>query len=141
MLVNEILNTEIAPLRISDPVSLALAKLDLLHINKFVVVDEDSKILGMITIETLAEVVDENTLMSELPLEEMISVPKSQHLFETTRQMFAHELYVLPVADGDKKFLGLVRKREVLNALSDLFNLSSYGSVLTIELAQIYYTL
>jgi len=141
MLVNEILNTEIAPLRISDPVSLALAKLDLLHINKFVVVDEDSKILGMITIETLAEVVDENTLMSELPLEEMISVPKSQHLFETTRQMFAHELYVLPVADGDKKFLGLVRKREVLNALSDMFNLSSYGSVITIELAQIDYTL
>lgn len=141
MLVNEILNTEIAPLRVSDPVSLALAKLDLLHISKFVVVDDENKILGMISIETLAEVVDEETKISELPLDEIVSVPKSQHLFETTRQMFAHELYVLPVANSDLQFLGFVRKREVLNALSHIFNLSSYGSVITIELAQIDYTL
>ena len=141
MLVNEILNTEIAPLRITDPVSLALAKLDLLHINKFIVVDEENKVLGMITIETLAEVVDENVSLSELPLEEDVWVPKSQHLFETTRKMFAHELYVLPVVDGEKNFLGLVRKREVLNALGEIFNLSSYGSVITIELEQMDYTL
>lgn len=141
MLVNEILNTEIAPLRISDPVSLALAKLDLLHISKFVVVDSENKICGMISIETLAEVLDEEIKLSELPLDEIIYVPKSQHLFETTRQMFAHELYVLPVADSERNFLGLVRKREVLNALNDIFNLSSFGSVITIELAKIDYTL
>lgn len=141
MLVNEILNTEIAPLKESDPVSLALAKLDLLHINKFVVVDADHKIKGMISIETLAEVVDENTILTDLPLEEIISVPITQHLFETTRQMFANELYVLPVTDNENNFLGLVRKREVLNGLGDIFNLSSYGSVITIELAQIDYTL
>lgn len=80
MLVNEILNTEIAPLKESDPVSLALAKLDLLHINKFVVVDADHKIKGMISIETLAEVVDESTILTDLPLEEIISVPITQHL-------------------------------------------------------------
>jgi len=141
MIVNEILNIEIAPLKVSDPVSLALTKLDLLHINKFVVVNDDNKIEGMISIETLAEVVNEETPLSELPLEDIISVPYSQHLFETTRQMFANELYVLPVADADRNFLGLVRKREVLNALNEIFNLSSYGSVLTIELAQIDYTL
>lgn len=67
MLVNEILNTEIAPLKESDPVSLALAKLDLLHINKFVVVDADHKIKGLISIETLAEVVDE-VLFSQICL-------------------------------------------------------------------------
>lgn len=141
MIVNEILNTEIAPLRITDPVSLALAKLDLLHISKFVVVDLENRIQGLISIEALAEVVDEETVLSELPLEEIVSVPRSQHLFETTRQMFAHELYVLPVADEENNFLGLVRKREVLNALNEIFNLSSYGSVITIELAQIDYTL
>lgn len=141
MIVNEILNIEIAPLKVSDPVSLALTKLDLLHINKFVVVNDDNKIEGMISIETLAEVVNEETPLSELPLEDIISVPNSQHLFETTRQMFANELYVLPVADADQNFLGLVRKREVLNALNEIFNLSSFGSVLTIELAQIDYTL
>ncbi len=48
---------------------------------------------------------------------------------------------MLPVPDSENNFLGLVRKREVLNALNEIFNLSSYGSVLTIELAQIDYTL
>ncbi len=141
MLVHEIVNTEIAPLRISNPVSLAITKLDLLHINKFVVVDEENMIKGMISIETLADVLDESTPLSELPLDEAIWVPKSQHLFETTRLMFAHELYVLPVADAELNYEGLVRKREVLNALGDIFNLATYGSVITIELAQIDYTL
>jgi len=141
MIVNEILNTEIAPLKMSDPVSLARTKLDLLHINKFVVVNDSNKIEGMIGIETLAEILDEDTKLSDLSLEAIISVPKSQHLFEVTRQMFANELYVLPVVDAENEFLGLVRKREVLNALNEIFNLSSYGSVITIELAQIDYTL
>ncbi|WP_018128257.1 CBS domain-containing protein [Balneola vulgaris] len=141
MLVHEILNTEIAPLRDSDTVSLALTKLDLLHINKFVVVNSEDEVKGMVEIETLAEVLDESTLISELPLGDPIWVPSTQHLFETTRQMVAHELYVLPVADRNMKYLGLVRKREVLNALGDIFNLATYGSVITIELSQMDYTL
>ncbi len=141
MLVNEILNTEIAPLKLTDPVSLALAKLDLLHINRFVVVNDLHKIEGMISIETLAEVVDEDTQLSELPLENAVWVSKSQHIFETTRQMFAHELYVLPVADTEMNFQGLVRKREILNSLGEIFNLASFGSVITIELNQMDYTL
>ncbi len=141
MLVNEILNTEIAPLKLSDPVSLALAKIDLLHINKFVVVDDENKIQGMISIETLAEVVDEDTLLKELPLDDVIWVTKAEHIFETTRRMFAQELYVLPVADSELNFQGLVRKREVLNALGEIFNLATYGSVITIELSQMDYTL
>ncbi len=141
MLVEEILNTDIAPLTEKDAVSLALTKLDLLHIQKFVVVNEEGKATGMVNIETLAEVVDESTKLSELPLEELVSVRPMQHLFETTRLMFAHELYVLPVTDAHGKFLGLVRKREVLHALNEIFNLSSYGSVITIELNQRDYTL
>ena len=45
MLVQEILNTDIAPLKISDTVALALTKLDLLHTTKFPVV-EDGRLGG-----------------------------------------------------------------------------------------------
>lgn len=141
MLVAEILNTEIAPLKLTDPVSLAMAKLELLHINKFVVVDDENTLQGMLSVEALAEIVDENTLIKDLALDELVSVPSYQHIFETTRQMFAHELYLLPVADEEFKFLGFVRKREVLDALTDIFNLSAFGSVITIELQQMDYTL
>lgn len=141
MLVAEILNKDIAPLRLKDPVSLAITKMDLMRTHKFVVVNEENKTEGMINMQTLIEVADEETKLEELPLDDLVFVRQSQHLFETTRQMFSHELYVLPVIDGENQLLGLVRKREVLNALGNMFNLSSFGSVITIDLDEMDYTL
>ncbi len=141
MLVAEILNKDIAPLRLKDPVSLAITKMDLMRTHKFVVINEENKVEGMISMQTLVEVADEETKLEDLPLDELVFVRQSQHLFETTRQMFSHELYVLPVIDGENNLLGLVRKREVLNALGDMFNLSSFGSVITIDLDEMDYTL
>ncbi|GAB5409817.1 MAG: hypothetical protein BalsKO_21820 [Balneolaceae bacterium] len=140
MLVQEILNTEIAPLKTTDKVALALTKLDLLHTTKFPVVDE-GKLVGMISLETLIEVSNEEILIQETPLDESIFLPNDQHLFEATRKMLSHELFILPVVDGDKNFLGVIKKRDVLEALSDLFNLESFGSVLTIEMTPYDFTL
>lgn len=140
MLVQEILNTEIAPLKATDTVALALTKLDLLHTTKFPVV-EDGKLIGMIALETLIEVNNEEILIQEVPLDESIFLPNDQHLFEATRKMLSHELFILPVVDGDKNFLGVIKKREVLEALSNLFNLESFGSVLTIEMMPYDFTL
>ena len=141
MLVAEILNTEISPLSLNDTVSTAITKLELLRVNKFIVVNEILKAQGMINTELLMEVQDESMLLSQLPLEPVIAVHRTQHVFETTRLMFANELYILPVVDGEQNYLGLVRKREILTALGTMFNLSSFGSVLTIEFEQLDYTL
>lgn len=140
MVVKEILNTDIAPLKNSDTVGLALTKLDLLHITRFAVVEE-GKLVGMVGLETLIEVDDEAVLIDEIPLDDSISIPETQHLFEAARKMLDHELYVVPVTDADMNFLGVIRKREVLEALGDVFNLKSYGSVLTIEMMPYDFTL
>ena len=140
MLVKEILNTEIAPLKVTDPVSLAITKLDLLHVSQFPVVD-DGLITGMIHIDTLAEVDDEAVLVGTLPIEPSISVSNSQHLFEAARQMLASELFVFPVIDAELQFAGVIVKRDVLKALGDIFNLHSLGSVITIEMYPFDYTL
>lgn len=141
MLVSEILNTEIAPLRLEDTVGLALVKMDLMHTTKFAVVDEDERLVGMATLDHLIEKADEQTLLSDVELVEPIYVPLNQHLFEAARLMMAHELYVLPVVSEKVKFEGLVKKREILNALGDVFNLSSFGSVITVEVGPNNFTL
>lgn len=141
MLVREIINTDIAPLRKSDTVALALTKLDLMHTTQFGVVDADGKLAGMIRLETLLTIEDEQEKLAQVPLREAIFVPLDQHLFEAARLMLAHELYVLPVVDEEGKFHGLIKKREILNALGDIFNLSSYGSVISVELDQKDFTL
>lgn len=140
MLVHEILNTEIAPLKVTDTVALALTKLDLLHTNKFPVVDE-GKLLGMVSLDTLIEVNNEEVLVGQIPLDESIVLPSNQHLFEATRTMLSHELFILPVVDSEKNFVGMIKKRDVLESLSDVFNLQSYGSVLTIEMMPYDFTL
>ena len=140
MLVQEILNTEIAPLKVTDPVSLAITKLDLLHVSLFPVVDEGA-LIGMISIDTLAEVEDESILLNELVISDSISVPNTQHLFEAARQMLASELYVLPVTSVDDQFAGVILKRDVLKAIGDILNLESFGSVITIEMYPFDFTL
>ncbi|MFV1883265.1 MAG: CBS domain-containing protein [Balneola sp.] len=140
MQVREILNTNIAPLKITDTVALALTKLDLLHTTKFPVVDM-GKLVGMVSLETLIEVENEQVLLSQVPLDEPVSLPQEQHLFEATRKMLSHELFIVPVVDGEMNFLGVIKKREVLEALGNLFNLQSFGSVLTIEMMPYDFTL
>ncbi len=140
MLVQEILNTDIAPLKISDNVALALTKLDLLHTTKFPVV-EGGKLVGMVGLDMLIEVENEEVLIEQVPLQENIFIPNDQHLFEATREMLAHELFILPVIDHEMNFLGVIKKRDVLEALGNLFNLESFGSVLTIEMMPYDFTL
>jgi len=140
MLVHEIINKNIAPLKVTDTVALALTKLDLLYVTKFPVVDE-GVMIGMVALDTLVEVADEDIAISEIPIQESISVPETQHLFEAARTMLAHELFILPVVDHYKNFMGVIKKRDVLQALGDVFNLESFGSVITIEMMPYDFTL
>lgn len=95
----------------------------------------------MASISKLIEVVDENTPLSEVELEPPLYVPETQHLFEASRLMLSEQLYLVPVTDREMKFQGMIKKQEVLNALGDVFNLSTFGSVIEVEMAQIDFTL
>ncbi|MDZ7806378.1 MAG: CBS domain-containing protein [Gracilimonas sp.] len=141
MLVKEILNTDISPLRLTDTVATALMKIELLHTNKFCVVDEEDKVVGMASFEKLIEVVDEKSTLEEIELDKPLTVPKDQHLFEASRVMLAKELFLIPVVDSEMYFQGMIKKRDLLTALGDAFNLSSYGSVIAIEIDQADFTL
>lgn len=141
MLVKEILNTDISPLRLTDTVATALMKIELLHTNKFCVVDDEDKVVGMASFEKLIEVVDEKSTLEEIELDKPLTVPKDQHLFEASRVMLAKELFLIPVVDSEMYFQGMIKKRDLLTALGDAFNLSSYGSVIAIEIDQADFTL
>ncbi|HBX66345.1 MAG: CBS domain-containing protein [Balneola sp.] len=141
MLVNEILNTDISPLHLEDSVATALMKIDLLHTTKFAVVDSNDRVVGMASLEKLIEVVDEEAPLSEIELDDPVYVPHNQHLFEASRIMLAQELFILPVTTESMEFQGMIKKRDVLSALGDIFNLSSFGSVITVELDQVDFSL
>lgn len=132
MLVNEILNTDIRPIKVTDTVALALTKMDLISTPKFPVVNNEQTLIGMALLDNLVEVDHEEMDLRDIELGDPIYIDHGNHIFEASRLMLTHELFALPVVDADMKFLGMVRKREVLKALGDIFNLSVYGSVITV---------
>ncbi|MFN1836232.1 CBS domain-containing protein [Balneola sp. MJW-20] len=136
MLVNEILNNDIPPLKQTDTVALALTKMDLMHTSQYCVIDEDNKLVGMVGLDQAIETADQETTLDKIGLKPEIYVPQRQHVFEAVRIMLAHNLYALPVVDESHKYVGIVEKREIIRALGDLFNLTVPGSVLTVEVDQ-----
>ncbi len=141
MLINEITHNDIPPLRISDTVATALLKIDLLHTAKLPVIDAEDNITGMASLEKLIEVVNEESPLLDIELEPPVYVPAMQHLFEAARLMLAHELYILPVMDEEQKYLGIIKKRDVLDALGMVFNLATSGSVIAVDLDAIDFSL
>jgi len=99
------------------------------------------KLVGFIYQNDLVDINDKTMKLCELDLKEPIKVHGSQHLFEAIRLMLQYELPVLPVVDNEFTFLGLLKKKQLLEVLSDILNLSEYGSVITIELVERDYTL
>src|SRR5690554_3355827 len=141
MIIKEILNNKVAPLELDDTIAFALTKMDLMRTQKFGVIDSDKNLIGMVSLTELIEKGDESLKLSEVEFDLPLFVPVDQHLFEAARRMLTHELYIMPVVDHSMKFLGTVNKNDVIKALSELFNIASYGSVITIELAQSDFTL
>ncbi len=141
MLVNEILHTDLSPLRLTDTVNKAMLRIDLLHTAGFAVVDEEERLAGMVSLDKLVEITDEQKLLSEVELGKAVSIPVHQHLFEAARMMLARDLLLLPVVDHQMKCVGMIRKQDVLHALADVFNLSGAGSVITVELDQVDFSL
>lgn len=141
MLVTEIINTKIPPLALTDTVSAALVKFDISELNKLVVVDEHSLVVGTLSRASFAKVENQNLTIIDFPLEPVIPLVESKHVFETARLMFANDLNSLPVVDHKRKYKGMVIKGDVVSALSSMFNLIATGSVLTIEFAERDYSL
>lgn len=141
MIIKEILNKKITPLETNDSIAFALTKMDLMHTTRFAVVDNNGKLVGMASLPILIEKEDESLRLTEVELTQSLYVPETQHLFEAARRMLTHELYVLPVVDSEMNFKGVVIKNDVIIALSELFNIASYGSVITIEIAQNDFTI
>ena len=55
--------------------------------------------------------------------------------------MLQHELRLLPVVDEEWTFLGILTKEQVLESLSRMLNLAEFGSVITVEIERIDFSI
>ena len=142
MLAKELLNTDFTPLEPSKPVSAALAKMDAWQTTAVPVVDpKTGEILGQVNFNDIVDLSDESVPLSTLDLHNPIFVFESQHIFEVARKMLQHEVRLLPVVDRHKHFTGIIEKKHVLEAFSELLNITTQGSVISVEIHKGDFTL
>lgn len=135
MLVNKsIIQDEFKPLTGNDTVKEVRNRMEGEKFDTLPIVDRTTqKLIGQIRYKTLLEA-DGDTLISDLKLEEAVKIYQGQHIFEATRLMLQYELNSLPLVDKQGAYIGIITKQEVLESLSRMLNLAQTGSVITIEL-------
>lgn len=142
MLSDQAINTAISPLTPEDTIEQALRKMEELDVNCLpVVATATGKLEGQVTRSQLLEAVEATADISSLELREAAKVFQSQHLFEAARLMLQYEMRLLPVVDDELTFLGIIQKQKVLESITRMMNLASFGSILTVELDQKDFTL
>lgn len=142
MLAKEILNNEFVPLHPTSPVSAALAKMDAWQTSSVPIVEPiTNRLVGHILFDDIADRADESGPISALDIKSPIYTLENQHIFEVARQMLQHEVRILSVIDHSEKYVGIIEKKNVLEALTNMLNVTVDGSVITVRMAKSDFTL
>ena len=142
MLAKQLLNTDFTPLHPGSSISAALAKMDAWHSSSIPVVEPTTrKIVGQVLFDDIALADDESLPISSTELRSAVSTFENQHVFEVARKMLQYEVRLLAVVDSSETYIGIIEKRRVLEALSEMLNITTAGSVITVELQRADFTL
>lgn len=142
MLANEsITKSEFEPLRGTDTVAAVRERMKEEQVNALPVVDPTTqKLIGQVELDQLSHVEDDQQI-SDLQMDKVVKIFEGQHIFESVRLMLQYELNLLPLVNKEATYLGVITKQQILEAISKMLNLEQKGSVLTIEIEPIDFSL
>jgi len=142
VLAEKIINRDFEPLKPDDTVSSAIAKMDAWQTSSVPIIEPSTKkVIGHVLFETVANISDVKTKLSDVEWKPALYTFKTQHVFEVARQMLQHEVRILAVTDEMETYQGIIEKKSVLEALSAMLNIGSSGSVITIMMEKPDFTL
>lgn len=142
MLANKsITKSEFEPLRGTDTVAAVRERMKEEQVNALPVVDPTTqKLIGQVELDQLSHVEDDQQI-SDLQMDKVVKIFEGQHIFESVRLMLQYELNLLPLVNKEATYLGVITKQQILEAISKMLNLEQKGSVLTIEIEPIDFSL
>lgn len=143
MLAGKALDTTTTVLTENKPITQARKQMEQLKVTVLAVVNaQTGKLIGQVGISQLKKA-EKNGFkkVSELTLQEPVKIFKRQHLFNAIQLMLVHELSMLPVINEEWIYQGIIHKKQVLESLTHMLNITEFGSIITIELPQYDLTL
>ncbi|MEX1136110.1 MAG: CBS domain-containing protein [Balneolales bacterium] len=134
MLVLEIINIDILPLRVADSAQTALSSMKEYKVDELPIVDHTTrKLIGMVSKESLMDNESGKVSLFAVRRRKPITTSPDEHVFDVAKTMMLNNLKLIPVVDEKENFLGVVLRSELYKALSEMLNVSEHGSVITIE--------
>lgn len=79
--------------------------------------------------------------VADISLQDPVKIYRGQHIFEAARLLLQYEQAVLPVVDEEMTMLGVLTRDQVLASFPHLLNVTEAGSVLTIALGRIDFSI
>ncbi len=139
MTIDTLVATSIPALKPNDSVEHALGLLLEHSVFHMPVVDDNGMLIGSISEDQLlgapgpdAEV---GRLLQEQPATQRpISVLPGTHVFDVTKLLVEHQLTVVPVAEEDGHYSGLVRRHDIFDQFARMLSTQERGAILALEL-------
>lgn len=142
MLVFELVNTDVLPLKVADSAEDAIKAMDRYGMSSMPIVDHTTrKFLGMITRTQILDNREASPSSIRDNAKILPTLDPDAHAFDAARYMLEHEQEVLPVVDKKKTFIGVILREDLLEAIVNLVNIKEHGATLLIEVEQRDFTL
>lgn len=130
MIARNYINNAIPHLKLSDSVDKAINWMEEYKIAHLPVV-EHHKLLGIISEKVLLDALEGDTPLKKLQQNFLeLSVKGTNHIFDAFTLFTEHQLTIIPVADDDDGYEGMISLQDLVHVFTTLSGLKSPGAIL-----------
>ncbi len=141
MFAKQLLTDDIIPLRTSDTGAYALNWMDENKVSHLPIVNE-VEFLGLISDEDIFALNDFEEALGNHKLSlSSTFVYEDQHLFEIIKIFAEHKLTLLPVLDGQNRYLGSITSYSLTQDLAKMVAIDNPGGIIVLEVSDNDYSL
>lgn len=135
MFIADILTLDHPYAKTTDKVHHVIDLMDDFKLGQISLLDENRKLIGVLTEEMLNNIYDVNSVMGDLPFElPSIFLNKQSIFFDALSLMQKHHLTSIPVVDDNEQFIGEVDQDAILKELFVLSGTDRPGGIIVLEM-------
>ena len=135
MLVQKLVEDHTWSVRQGDTVADAVSMMTLVQEQELPVVDEDGRLVGMIT-GAITDEAAPNQPIGSLHLEPRYALNADAHVYNAVAAVLHRNMRVLPVVDDDDNYLGLLTRRTLFLQCAHDLGIHLSGAILEVEMPE-----
>ncbi len=133
MVIGKLISHSVPPLKASDSVEFALSLLLELRVRHLPVIGSDGTLTGIVSESRLLDATGPDDLVGDFVAVNPVSVTSEQHVFDAAKVLVRHDLTTLPVLDDSGRFLGVVKRHEIMDQFARMLSTHETGAILALE--------